>query len=119
MLADFIGSLRRDPEFMQRVTHWEVVPARDGSYADIPSDVDPRITAALQSRGISRIYSHQLAAWNEVRAGRSVVLVSPTASGKTLAYNLPGASRASWRTRTLARCTSFPPRRSPRTSSQS
>jgi DEAD/DEAH box helicase domain-containing protein len=83
MLTDIIGSLRRDPEFSERVTHWEVVPARDGTYADIPSGVDPRIRAALISRGIERIYSHQLAAWNEVRAGRSVVLVSPTASGKT------------------------------------
>ena len=45
--------------------------------------------AALRGRGIERIYSHQLAALNAVRAGRSVVLVSPTASGKTLAYNLP------------------------------
>ena len=89
MLTDVIGSLRRDPEFSERVTHWEVVPAREGTYTDIPSDVDPRIRSALVSRGIGRIYSHQLAAWNEVRAGRSVVLVSPTASGKTLAYNLP------------------------------
>jgi DEAD/DEAH box helicase domain-containing protein len=39
--------------------------------------------------GFHRIYSHQLATWNEVRAGRSVALVSPTAWGKTLAYNLP------------------------------
>ena len=89
MLTDIIGSLRRDPEFSERVTHWEVVPAREGTYADIPPGVDPRIRSALKARGIDRIYSHQLAAWNEVRAGRSVVLVSPTASGKTLAYNLP------------------------------
>ena len=89
MLTDIIGSLRRDPEFSERVTHWEVVPAREGTFADIPADVDPRIRAALASRGITRIYSHQLESWNEVRAGRSVVLVSPTASGKTLAYNLP------------------------------
>jgi DEAD/DEAH box helicase domain-containing protein len=89
MLTDIIGSLRRDPEFSERVTHWEVVHAREGTYADIPPGVDPRIRSALKARGIDRIYSHQLAAWNEVRAGRSVVLVSPTASGKTLAYNLP------------------------------
>ncbi|MGO9310807.1 MAG: DEAD/DEAH box helicase [Spirochaetia bacterium] len=89
MLADFLGSLRRDPEFSDRVTHWEVVPARDGTYVDIPPAVDARIRTALAARGIERIYSHQLSTWEEVRAGRSVVLVSPTASGKTLAYNLP------------------------------
>ncbi len=89
MLTDIIGSLRRDPEFSERVTHWEVVPARAGSYAEIPPAVDSRIRQALQARGIGRIYSHQLATWDAVRAGKSVVLVSPTASGKTLAYNLP------------------------------
>src|SRR5271169_4902232 len=89
MLTDFIGSLRKDPEFSQRVTHWEVVPARAGSYAELPPAVDGRIREALQARGIGRIYSHQLATWDAVRAGRSVVLVSPTASGKTLAYNVP------------------------------
>ena len=88
-LADIIVSLRKDPEFSQRVTHWEQLPARDGKYVEFPPDVDERIKAALASRGITRIYSHQLATWKEARAGRSVVLVSPTASGKTLAYNLP------------------------------
>ena len=89
MLTDVIGSLRADPEFSDRVTHWHVVPAREGKYADIPGSVDERIRSALQARGIRRLYSHQLSAWNEIRAGKSVVLVSPTASGKTLAYNLP------------------------------
>jgi DEAD/DEAH box helicase domain-containing protein len=89
MLTDIIGSLRGDPEFSDRVTHWEVVPARAGIFAEIPPAVDSRIRGALEARGIRRIYSHQLATWNEVQAGRSVVIVSPTASGKTLAYNLP------------------------------
>ena len=89
MLADVIAQLRAEREFMDRVTHWEVVAARHGEYADIPAEVDERIRSALRQRGINRIYSHQLTAWNYVRSGKSVVLVSPTASGKTLAYNLP------------------------------
>ena len=89
MLTDVIAQLRADREFTDRVTHWEVMPARDGKYRDIPAGVDERIRSALGSRGITRIYSHQLATWDHVRSGRSVVLVSPTASGKTLAYNLP------------------------------
>ncbi len=88
-IANIIASLRNDPAFSQRVTHWEVMPARDGKYVDFPPDIDDRIKAALASRGITRIYSHQRATWNEARAGRSVVLVSPTASGKTLSYNMP------------------------------
>jgi DEAD/DEAH box helicase domain-containing protein len=89
MLTDVIAQLRADREFTDRVTHWEVVPAREGQYADIPAGVDARIRSALLSRGIDRIYSHQFATWELVRSGKSVVLVSPTASGKTLAYNLP------------------------------
>lgn len=93
MLTDVIAQLRADREFTDRVTHWEVVPAREGTYADIPAGVDDRIRAALGSRGINRIYSHQAATWDLVRSGKSVVLVSPTASGKTLAYNLPVLQR--------------------------
>jgi DEAD/DEAH box helicase domain-containing protein len=89
MFTDIIQSLRADPSFMDRVTHWEVVPPREGTFAEIPPEVDPRIREALRSRGIGRLYSHQLATFRAVRSGRNVVLVSPTASGKTLAFNLP------------------------------
>jgi DEAD/DEAH box helicase domain-containing protein len=89
MLHEVLLGLRDDPSFMGCVTHWEVVPAREGRYADLPPGVDPRIRDALRGRGIERIYSHQLSAYHAARAGRNVVIVSPTASGKTLAYNLP------------------------------
>jgi len=89
MINDIIGSLRADPEFRERVTHWEVMPARSGVAVDFPSGVDPRIVAALKAHGITHLYSHQAATWDAVRAAGNVVLVSPTASGKTLAYNLP------------------------------
>jgi DEAD/DEAH box helicase domain-containing protein len=89
MLTTIVAQLRADPEFMQRVTHWETVPPREGDFVEIPAEVDPRVRDALASRGIRRLYSHQLATYRAVRAGRSVVLVSPTASGKTLSFNLP------------------------------
>jgi DEAD/DEAH box helicase domain-containing protein len=89
MINEIIGSLKADPEFSERVTHWEVMPAREGISVDFPAGVDTRIIAALKARGITRLYSHQAATWEAVRAGCNVVLVSPTASGKTLAYNLP------------------------------
>jgi DEAD/DEAH box helicase domain-containing protein len=66
-----------------------VVPARAGSFASLPPDLDPRIVTALRARGIERLYTHQRAAWDAVCAGRHVVVVTPTASGKTLCYNLP------------------------------
>ena len=66
-----------------------VIPARDGAYAELPIDLEPRLAAALRGRGIHRLYSHQLAAWNASRTRQHTVVVTPTASGKTLCYNLP------------------------------
>lgn len=72
-----------------RITGELVVPATPGRYAELPADLDGRLVAALRARGIGRLYSHQAAAWDSVHAGRHTVIVTPTASGKTLCYNLP------------------------------
>ncbi len=68
-------------------------PAREGEYSEIPADVPSVIRQALISRGIARLYSHQAAAFESAQAGRNVVVVTPTASGKTLCYNLPVLNR--------------------------
>ncbi|TFH40060.1 MAG: DEAD/DEAH box helicase, partial [Lysobacterales bacterium] len=65
------------------------MPARPARLVDMPLDLHPRLAAALESRGITRLYSHQREAWNHLREGRHVVVVTPTASGKMLCYNLP------------------------------
>ena len=72
-----------------RITGELVIPARPGSYADFPSDLDPRLATALRRRGIHKLYSHQRATWDAITAGNHTVVVTPTASGKTLCYNLP------------------------------
>ncbi len=89
MLQNAIDTLRTDPSFMNGVTRWEVIPARPARFTDFPPGIDGRILGALADRGIHRLYSHQALAYERVRAGKNVVLVTPTASGKTLAYNLP------------------------------
>ena len=85
-LAD---SLRRDPMFMENVVRWEELPAREAQYAPFPGGLDPRLLPVLQRRGIHQLYSHQAHAVREVLAGHDVVVVTPTASGKTMCYNLP------------------------------
>ncbi len=65
------------------------LPAREGNFAPIPAEVDPRLAASLRSRGIEQLYTHQAAAFENVNAGRNTIVVTPTASGKTLCYNLP------------------------------
>ena len=64
-------------------------PPSEGVYADIPAAVDPRLRAALENRGIARLYIHQADAFEKIANGGNVVIVTPTASGKTLCYNLP------------------------------
>ena len=93
MVERLIEDLRSDPAFTDKVRHWEVIPPREGRYAPIPADVDERIVRALQGRGIERLYSHQAAAVEAVLRGENVVVVTPTASGKTLSYNLPVLNR--------------------------
>ena len=63
--------------------------AAEGSYAAIPEGIDARIQQALERRGIARLYTHQADAFAAVEQGKNIVVVTPTASGKTLCYNLP------------------------------
>jgi DEAD/DEAH box helicase domain-containing protein len=72
-----------------RITGELVIPARAASYADFPGHLDRRLVAALRQRGIEKLYSHQRAAWDAISTGQHTVVVTPTASGKTLCYNLP------------------------------
>jgi DEAD/DEAH box helicase domain-containing protein len=76
-------------KYAGRITGELVVPAREGRYAPLPDALEPRLRRALAARGIHRLYSHQAAAWEAAAQGRHVVVVTPTASGKTLCYNLP------------------------------
>ena len=78
-----------EPSLARGVTHHAVLPAREAIWQEHPDWLDPRIRAGLASRGIERLYSHQAEAIEAVRAGRDVVVVTPTASGKTLCYALP------------------------------
>ena len=75
--------------FMENVVRWEEMPARGAQYAPFPGGLDARLVPVLERRGIHQLYSHQAHAVREVLAGHDVVVVTPTASGKTMCYNLP------------------------------
>lgn len=64
-------------------------PAQEARYADMPEAIDRHLRQALAKRGIERLYVHQAQSWDHVAARENVVVVTPTASGKTLCYNLP------------------------------
>jgi len=88
-LESLIRLWRADPDTAPNLAVWRTTPARPAHTHPLPDDLPEEMRSALSKRGIDSIYSHQLAAWTAARAGRNVVLATGTASGKTLAYNLP------------------------------
>lgn len=88
-LIEYIEKLKNNPAFMKNVTSWQVVPERKARYGEFPENLDPRVKQTLHERGIDRPYIHQSRAIAAALSGRDFVVVTPTASGKTLCYNVP------------------------------
>ena len=81
-----LASRYRADEVLTCVRH---IPAREAQFRPMPDWVRPELAAAYGAKGIEKLYSHQAAAAELARAGKNFVVVTPTASGKTLCYNLP------------------------------
>ncbi len=88
-LEQIIDFLRTDSNIQNNIAHWQTIPAQPARYADFPDGLDRRLTDTLRARGIDRLYTHQAQATEAARSGENLVVVTPTASGKTLCYNLP------------------------------
>ncbi len=65
------------------------IPAQQGQYQEYPPDAHPVLVNALKEKGFSSLYIHQHSSWERLKKGENIVVVTPTASGKTLCYNLP------------------------------
>ena len=76
----------RSGEVLTAIRHF---PAREAAFVEMPGWVRAELAAAYRAKGVEKLYSHQAAAAERVRAGKNLVVVTPTASGKTLCYNLP------------------------------
>lgn len=85
VLASF-ASRDQTGEVLTAVRHY---PAREAQWADFPAWLKPELRAAYNAKGIRQLYTHQATAAESVHAGKNIVIVTPTASGKTLCYNLP------------------------------
>jgi len=84
-----IAGLLASPELAPLVVAHRVLEPRPPRHAPWPAGIDPRIVDALRGRGIEAPYVHQAATFETASSGRNAVVVTPTASGKTLCYNLP------------------------------
>ena len=84
-----LAGLLDEPSIARGVVHHAVLPARAADFADFPDWLDPRIVDGLGRRGIARPYTHQAEAIEIAHRGEDVVIVTPTASGKSLCYTLP------------------------------
>ncbi|HYF73936.1 MAG TPA: DEAD/DEAH box helicase [Nocardioides sp.] len=91
-VGDVVDRLASGPGREDRLRHLEVLPARAARDADWPAWAAPDVVAAFQARGVSRPWEHQAVAAEAAHRGQHVVLATGTASGKSLAYQLPALS---------------------------
>ncbi|MCL5269769.1 MAG: DEAD/DEAH box helicase [bacterium] len=92
-IEDVLAKLRSAGRQRGNIVHWHTIEAREAQYAPFPAKLDLEIVRVLKDKGIGRLYTHQADAIEHSLAGRHVVVVTPTASGKTLCYNIPVLQR--------------------------
>lgn len=92
-VSETIELIRGTQEIAENVTFWHTIPPREARYAPFPEGMHEKLAEALRMRGIRELYTHQAEAFRAAAEGRHVVAVTPTASGKTLCYNLPVLQR--------------------------
>src|SRR4051794_16921383 len=89
---DFTGyleDLKRASFYKGQIQHIQRIPARPAWYGDLERPLAPALDQRLRAMGLNRVYAHQADAINAARDGEHVTVVTATASGKTLCYNLP------------------------------
>jgi len=88
-LSQILDWLKTEPSIKEHISHWETIDEREARTLPLPNSIDPRLRNALEKRGITSLYSHQKLAFESAMRGKHFTAVTPTASGKTLCYNLP------------------------------
>lgn len=88
-LQDFLSELKLKDTFKENIVHWHTIEEKEAKTVELPEQIHPQLKDALQKRGINGLYTHQREAFEAVQEKKNIVAVTPTASGKTLCYNLP------------------------------
>ncbi|MEJ2448137.1 MAG: DEAD/DEAH box helicase [Anaerolineales bacterium] len=88
-LETILANWKNDPSLGPNIVNWKTFPARSADLRDFPNTIVPKLRDQLKRQGVTALFSHQLKAWNLIQNGQNVVLATGTASGKSLAYQLP------------------------------
>ncbi|MBT2690061.1 DEAD/DEAH box helicase [Bacillus sp. ISL-47] len=88
-LPEIMKELISEQQYKENIVHWHTIEEKEAKTADLPDDIHPSLKDALLKRGITRLYTHQKTSYQTALKEQSLVAVTPTASGKTLCYNLP------------------------------
>ncbi|MCK9297434.1 MAG: DEAD/DEAH box helicase [Methanoculleus sp.] len=87
-VRDFLDLLATDPRFRESVVHIETTSRREARYGDLSRPLPKELQSYCDGKGL-RLYTHQCAAIEHLRTGENIIITTPTASGKTLAFLLP------------------------------
>ncbi|MCL6610205.1 MAG: DEAD/DEAH box helicase [Peptococcaceae bacterium] len=88
-MEKLLEKITSHPQYRGQIVHVEKMPPRGPRYGQPGDPLHPLIEDVLRKRGIDRLYTHQVTALEKVRRGKSICVVTPTASGKSMCYNLP------------------------------
>ncbi|KAB2338279.1 DEAD/DEAH box helicase [Cytobacillus depressus] len=88
-LHELMKEIKETDPFKHNIVHWHTIEEKEAKVVELPLNISVNLKEALQRRGITSLYTHQKSAYETAMEGKSLVAVTPTASGKTLSYNLP------------------------------
>lgn len=88
-LPQLLDHLSSRKEFLNNITIWKTLNAEEARTVPFPDSIPEKVVRTLKKSGITDLYTHQARAFEQIRNKKNVVIVTPTASGKTLTYNLP------------------------------
>ena len=91
--ASFLEDIRKSRHYRDQIVYVHHITEREAEYRALSTPLPQELVSALEKMGISELYTHQVQAIESVRAKKSVAVVTGTASGKTLCYNLPVLER--------------------------
>ena len=92
-IQESLGKVLNDRRYRLNFSHCKHLPAKPGNYTEYPETMSAELVEVMRARGVEKLYSHQSEAIRQIQQGKNVAIVTPTASGKTLCYNLPVIDR--------------------------